>query len=330
MLEILENQLEAGILRYPSILVLFIIFGYLIYRIIRNLSFRSSEKSKKEFEQLLGSGGYAYDSEQGIFYSMLNAWQRNFGYCRLYDEAAAAAGMILDMEPVRFKYGGKKWLIEFWKGQYCLNTGGEIGVYYTKESDLFIPKLFKGTFYQCVSNSDRLDMSYVLLKNGKELFRRSGKHWWLSGFKPGEFSDPWELTMKIRIVFKDTKFCRNFVKALKKLGYQKREISVNGTTVEFLFDKPRSPQPVTRTEEIDWIIQKNNARICNRYQELTVNHRSWSDKLKAVQRKDPFLYESLINIGKTRQVFKAFDKLKAAENRNFQRRIFKPGEIKFN
>ena len=38
-------------------------------------------------------------------------------------------GMIIDCEPVRFYYGGKKWLIELWKGQYGMTTGCEIGVY---------------------------------------------------------------------------------------------------------------------------------------------------------------------------------------------------------
>ena len=60
--------------------------------------------------------GYGYDSEQDIFYCNMDAWQRNMGYSRLYDEATAPLGMILDCEPIYFKYGGKRWLVELWKG----------------------------------------------------------------------------------------------------------------------------------------------------------------------------------------------------------------------
>jgi hypothetical protein len=92
-------------------------------------------------------------------------------------------------------------------------------------------------------------MAYTLYRNGKELFHREEKHWWLTGFKPGEFSEPWELSVKYRIQFKDSGMCKSFVRAMKKLGYQEHEIITNGTAVEFLFDKPHSPQPLTRTEK---------------------------------------------------------------------------------
>jgi len=45
----------------------------------------------------------------------------------LYDEAAAPLGMIVDCEPIHFEYKGKRWLIQFWKGQYDLPTGAEVG-----------------------------------------------------------------------------------------------------------------------------------------------------------------------------------------------------------
>lgn len=311
MFDVIKTQLEAGILFIPAILVLLMIFVYLSYRLVQNLFPPPDLPDVEEFKKLLGDAGYSYDPRQDIFYSRMDAWQRKYGYCRLYDEAAAPTGMIIDSDPVRFEYGGKRWLIQFWKGQYYLNTGCEIGVYYTEEPDLDLPGLFKGTFYKCADNANRLDMSYILLKNGKELFRRAGKHWWLTGFKPGEFSEPWELTMRIRITLKDAEMCRSFVRAMKKIGYRNLEMVIDGTTVSFTFDKPRTPQPLTRTEETDWIIQRNNERICSLFQEITGASTSWPEKLKAVREKEPFLYKAIINIGKTKQIFKAFDKLKS-------------------
>ena len=38
--------------------------------------------------------------------------------------------MVFDSLPVYFNYRGRTWLIEFWKGQYGINAGGEIGIYH--------------------------------------------------------------------------------------------------------------------------------------------------------------------------------------------------------
>ena len=69
-----------------------------------------------EVDKAIGAAGYSYDMKQDMFYSRMDAWQREMGYCRLYDEVAAPCGMIIDCEPINFEYDGKKWLIEFWKG----------------------------------------------------------------------------------------------------------------------------------------------------------------------------------------------------------------------
>lgn len=313
MFDIIKTQLESGYLVYPAILVLLMIFAYFSWRIIRNVMpppRRVKTGDVEAFDQLLSDAGYAYDPSQGIFYTKMNAWQRKYGYCRLYDEAMAPAGMIIDSDPVHFEYAGKRWLIQFWKGQYYLNTGCEIGVYYTEDPDLTIPNLFNGTFYKCVDNANRLDMAYILYKNGRELFRGAARHWWLTGFKTGEFSEPWELAVRYRITFKDTVMCRNFIKAMKKIGYQEHEIVSDGISAEFMFDKTHTAQPLTRTEETDWIIQRNNERVCRRFTEITGPYATWPEKLAAIREKEPFLYEAVINMGKTKQIFKAFDKLK--------------------
>lgn len=313
MFDILRTRLVEGILAYPAMMTLFMIIAYLFSRTVRLIRslFKHREKSDaEEFDQLLGDAGYAYDPSQDIFYAKMDAWQRKYGYCRLYDEAAVAAGMIIDSEPVHFEYEGKRWLIEFWKGQYHLSTGCEIGVYYTEDNDISIPDLFNGTFYNCADNANNLLMSFILYKNGKKLFRRMEKHWWLTGFKPGLFSEPWELTMRIRITFKDRGMCSSFLKAMKRIGYQDQDFLTNGITVEFMFDKPFTSQPLTRTEETDWIILRNSERICHQFEEVTEGQISWPEKLRAIREREPFLYEAMINIGKTRKIFKAFDKLK--------------------
>jgi hypothetical protein len=44
--------------------------------------------------------------------------------------------------------------------------------------------------------------------------------------------------------------------------------------------------------------------------EITGPYTTWPEKLAAIRQKEPFLYEAMISVGKTKQIFKAFDKLK--------------------
>lgn len=256
-----------------------------------------------DLDKTIEFSGFAYDSEKDIFYSTMNPWQRKFGYCRLYDEAAALWGMIVDCEPIYFEYNGKQWLIEFWKGQYDLTTGCEIGVYTTEGPTLDIPGVFNGTFYNSGDNEDRLQMSFRLKKENKTLFIREDEHWWLTGFLLGEFSKPSELTMQIKITLKDRIMCNLFVKGLKNAGYSDSEIIRNGNEVGFNFGKPKTPQPFTRMKITDWVIQKKNKRMCKKYQEITGTSIGMQEKLMAIQEKAPKLYTKIINIGKSQNLY---------------------------
>ena len=261
-------------------------------------------------DKAIETAGYSYDAKQDIFYSNMDAWQRNLGYCQLYDEAAAPLGMIIDCEPIYFEYGGKRWLIEFWKGQYDLTLGCEIGIYTTTEPDLYIPGVFEGPFYKCASNEDRLKMSYSLKKNDKVLFTRKDKHWWLTGFKLGEFSEPSELKMNLSITLKDLTMRNSFIKGLKDAGYSDNEIVKNGTTVTLKFEKTHTPQPFTRIKETDWIIQRKNELLCEKYQDITSPYDTFPDKIKAIQEQAPKMYEKIINMGKSKLLLETMKKLK--------------------
>lgn len=260
--------------------------------------------------EIIDEAGYSYDPEQDIFYSQMNPWQRKMGYCRLYDEACAPLNMIIDCEPVYFEYGGKRWMIEFWKGQYGMTSGAEMGVYTTKGPDLNIPGLFNGTFYNCASNADRLYMSYSLVKNGELLMTRKGRHWWLTGFKLGEFSEPSELTMYLTVVLKNKEMRNAFIKGLHKAGYTDNDLIVDGNVVGLVFDKPKTPQPLTRVPETDWLIQRKNELLCNKYQEITKGYDKFPDKMKAIREQAPELYDAILNIGKTKPLFNMYEKIK--------------------
>lgn len=267
-----------------------------------------------ELNQEIKPFGFAYMESQDIFYSLLNPWQRELGYCRLYDEASAALSMIIDCEPIPFEYGGRRWLIEFWKGQYCMNTGGEVGIYYTSGPNLNIPGLFNGTFYFCPKDEECINMSFVLRKKGNILFAREGYHWWLTGFKLGEFSKPSELSMDIFMELYDKRMANAFVEALKKAGYTEDEYRVLGNKVRVRFDKPHTKQPLSRTSFTDFIMQRNNEYWCNSYNYLTSAYTNTIDKLEILRSESPDMYKRVMSIGKSKEVFDSYDKIKTYLN----------------
>ncbi|PYG87217.1 uncharacterized protein DUF4474 [Ruminiclostridium sufflavum DSM 19573] len=310
-----------------------VIFSPKIYRFVTN-HFLSDEKSrttilpgdrkpkkasKAKFdgkinfdalEEIIDTAGYAYNPEKDIFFSTMEAWQRKMGYCRLYDEAAAPLGMIVDCEPIYFTYNGKRWLIELWKGQYGMTTGCEIGIYTTAWPDLNIPDVFNGTFYRCASDSERLYMQFSLKKNGEKLLSRKHKHWWLTGFKLGEFSYPSELVLDVYITFKDRKMRNAFVTSLREIGYTDEEYEISGRDIAIRFDKPHTKQPYSRTPQTDEIVLKRNKMFCDQYNLITSSYSNIADKIIAVKEQSPELYKEILNIGKTLSIFDTYAKIK--------------------
>lgn len=160
--------------------------------------------------------GLLCEREDDIFKSRMDAWQRAKGYEALYDKAAAGAHMIFDCWPVYFNYEGRTWLIELWKGQYGINTGAEVGVYH---ADKIIPKeMRKIAHFDAVEEEEMPYISFRLKKKQKNLFSTAEKHWWLTGFRMGEFSKPKDLSLSVKIRFDDIEQAKAFVQGVKESG----------------------------------------------------------------------------------------------------------------
>lgn len=258
--------------------------------------------------------GYSYDREQDMFYTNLDSWQRKYGYCRLYDETTALSGMIVDCEPVYFDYGNKRWLIEFWKGQYDIATGFEIGVYNTDKSDIDIPGVFSGTFFNSAQNDELLYLSGELYKNSKLLMKNKGMHWWLTGFRLGEFSDPGELELYIKITLKDPLMLQEFIKGLWNIAYSGADLTINGNTVGLLFGRPHTPQPYTRTNKIETITQWKNKFLCDTFNELTGTSKTTPQKIYRVRRLDDEIYRRIKDMGKSKKTLDVYKKIETYLN----------------
>lgn len=225
-------------------------------RVIHKVCCMCMEEKCRLLDDLVKPFGYSYVLSQDLFTTRIDAWQREFGYCDLYDKTAAGFHMIMDCLPVYFNYCGRTWMIEFWKGQYGINTGCEIGVYY---ADGIVEKdRLKKTLFHCVDNEDMQKLSFTLSKKGCDLARLSGKHWWLTAFLTGEFSRPSQLTMDVRMTLADCEMAEAFADGLRRAGYDKK-IYLSGTQVAFTFEKGVNRRGLLRK------IQALFAQACNRF-----------------------------------------------------------------
>lgn len=177
--------------------------------------------------------GYRFHCDCGFFSSTVDAPQKQAGYTWLYDYMAPRFQMVFDALPVYFDYRGRTWLIEFWKGQYGINTGAEIGIYH---ADTIIPEAdYKKTLFSCADTEEMLDCSFQLCNCKNECINNTERHWWLTAFLVGCFSKPADLSMKSCIRFPNREMLFAFVAGLKQAGCQKDSISVSGLTVCFVF-----------------------------------------------------------------------------------------------
>lgn len=190
---------------------------------------------------LLEPFGFAYQSQQDIIVTTLEAWQRQFGYCAQFDCTAPRFGMVFDCEPVYFHYKGRTYLVELWKGQYGINLGGEIGIYYT-EGILTADQLETAHFHS-VSNKELCIFKMTLYHKGCKQFVYFKWHWWLAGFCMGKYCEPENLTMQVSITFQEQEMLACFSDSLLRMGYQKCDLKICDGTVTFLFSCPHTKQP---------------------------------------------------------------------------------------
>ena len=176
---------------------------------IQDLLFATNENTAKD---ILVAAGFAYDEEQGIFYTPLYPWQRYFGFNVIYDMAAPLTGMIYDTKRIEFIYDDREWMVQLWKGQYGITAGAEIGLY-TRDLDRTLQ-------YDCADDEDLIEMQFDFYNQGKYVFSRGPeKHWWLTGFKVFHVGIPFTITMDMTLKFTDNQMATAFMKALKKQQY---------------------------------------------------------------------------------------------------------------
>lgn len=253
------------------------------------------EQKQRMLNEALSPFGFLYEEKDDSITSDMYPWQREMGYCRAYDEGAPSMSMVIDSEPVYFRYQEKNYLLECWKGQYGCTTGAEIGLYVNREAGG--GKKPEKLFYECAEDEERLPMWFTLYKKDRIILRRQSVHWWLTGFVVGMFSENRELRMEVGIGFPNRGMCMAFCQALMCAGYRPEEIRVEQNRVSFTFDRPRSAQPDFYSRSCLRRVNRRNRRSCRWYCLVTKCFCSVPDKICYIRYCFPILFCTVRNLG---------------------------------
>lgn len=220
------------------ILLLFALLGMLFghfrrKKIICRIQCMDKCRKCSLLEELAEPFGYVYHCCCGFFSSTIDAWQKAAGYTWLYDYMAPRFQMVFDSLPVYFNYRGRTWLIEFWKGQYGINTGAEIGIYHADR--LLSETEYRTAHFEAAGEEEMLSCSMQLCTEKGACVKISERHWWLTAFLPGYFSYPADLCMHISVTLHSHEMAEAFAQGLIRAGYCPDEICLCGRTVSFVF-----------------------------------------------------------------------------------------------
>lgn len=279
----------------PILLILLLLNHWRKKKIIKKVCCMCPDEKYRLLNELLEPFGYYYIASQDIFSSRVNAWQRELGYSALYDKAAIRFRMVFDSLPVYFDYQGRTWLLEFWKGQYGITTGGEIGLYY---ADRIIGESERDyTLFKSVEDADMIKMSFTLMRRDRAIAQPAARHWWLTAFCLGRFSQPWDLIMHTYVTFPSTEMATAFVHRLTDAGYQPREIYRRYNVVSFSFDRSEQPTGFFRRLRIK-LAQKKNRFWCKLYLFITRPFCTASDRVLYLYFYLPFVFRKTLRIRK--------------------------------
>ena len=246
--------------------------------------------------------GFAYDKVQDIFYSTKDAWQNQFGYCKMYDDSCALSGMIIDCESFYFTFDNQCWLVEFWKGQYNGATGAQIGVYSVKQpsfsKECIAPHDPSTLSYSLANNQYIPNISFTLFKEHIPIFSRNACHRCISGFKPGLFSHPSQLSLYAVIKFPKSGMQQAFFNSALCHGYTYPNLYILGDEIHIIFERPSLPLPFFQ-ESLFSRVQAKNKFLCSKYQLLTSHLPNSMAKLELLCTKNHKLYKEMIKFGKT-------------------------------
>ena len=249
------------------VFITFIICHYRKKKICKKICAMQIKEKECLLNEVIEPFGYCYEPKQDVFSTTVDAWQRSFGYSEFYSKHSHYINIIFDSEPIYFDYDNKTWLIQFWKGQYGINLGCEVGIYYANK--IIPPNMHKYTLFKSVSDDDMLPISIKLLYKGLTIGNLSRNHWWLTIFDLGAFSKTSDLSMIITLHFKDKEMQDAFINALALKGYNLNSFCICNKFVEILYNDCSSCK-VKGLRKLKYNLNMlTNKILCKVYQQIT-------------------------------------------------------------
>lgn len=271
------------------------IFGHFRRKkIIRRIRCMDKEEKCSLLKEVAEPFGYDYHCCCGYFSSTVDAWQRAAGYTWIYDYMAPRFQMVFDSLPIYFNYCGRTWLIEFWKGQYGINTGAEIGIYHADR--LLSESEYRTALFEAANDEEMLPCSLELCMENGECVKLSERHWWLTAFLPGVFSRPADLCMKASVCFNDGEMLEAFHRGLCRAGCPAERIAVQNCCVSFVFNQPGPGHysPLTRFHRR--LSQCLNRMFCRLFVWITRPFVCTEDRILFLYYYIPFCFRRLMRL----------------------------------
>ncbi len=263
-------------------------------KIITKVACMTKNEKCDLLNELVHPFGYYYHCNCGCFSATLNAWQKKAGYTYLYDYMAPRFQMVFDFLPVYFNYANKTWLIEFWKGQYGINVGAEIGIYHT---DRIIPKdSYKTSMFEAVATEEMLPCSFLLYNPNGNFVHVKKKHWWLTAFFTGQYSNPSQLIMENTITFPNHEMLSAFIDGLKNAGYSAKDFTVSELSITFLFHHQNKQEYHFTTRLWCRFSQWKNKNFCRLYLWITSPFHATEDRILYLYYYLPFAFRKVLRM----------------------------------
>lgn len=281
---------------YALMLLLLGLFAVLLVRRRKNRKLvraYTSEKKEKLLNDLATPFGYGYDAARDLFYTRVDAWQRQFGYRRAYDEAALSAFMIIHCLPVYFDYDGKTWLMEFWKGEYGITAGCEVGLYHA--DTVLLPGQYGKARFEAASDEEMMDMSVMFMNRTGELFSFRMRHWWLACFAVGRHELPEELSTLYRLRFPTSEMKHAFVEGLLETGFSGKNIRSTSNATLLLYHNQENALPFTGVRSRrKMLVHIYNGILCFLYNLYTRPFTLQGDRILFLYKQMPFVLRHML------------------------------------
>ena len=263
-------------------------------RIIKKIKCMDECQKCSVIEELVKPFGYCYHCRCGFFSATLDAWQRKAGYTWFYDYMAPRFQMVFDALPIYFDYRGRTWLIEFWKGQYGINTGAEIGIYHADE--IIAENAYKTTLFECASDEELLNCSLTLCDANGDCVKTCQKHWWITAFLTGCFTQPYDLCLKSTLTFPNGEMQSAFIDGMYRAGYTQHDFVLCGLSLTFTFLRPKKTDYNLLTRFWRRFSQWKNKISCRLYLWVTKPFQSSEDRILCLYYCIPIAFRKLLRM----------------------------------